>query len=710
MNLKLRTILIGLISLAAVLAVFMFYNQISKEPQSDIDRVPHLIDVNAQGNISDVNGEIGRIAGVGIFSLSKPVFQHLKNGKVDRELGFEELLHQVEGQWEVEKPYINVFQTNFKCFISADTGRIQVDTAGGRPNPKDATLAGNVVIHVLPESGSNIKESFIYLDDLVFVSEESSCSTAGKVKFISEDADMAGSGMELLYNSELERLELFKIIHVESLHLRGAQKGLFSGIGKNTEHSSEDISADNAGKSKEMLTAGKQATDPKQGEYYKCVLSKNVVIDAAEQLIFAKDSVSINNIFWQRASEKESKESRKAQTTEQNDAGTSKSSVSPNSQPTEPAQESRDTIVTCDNGIVVIPMSSDALQNNSDKPGSDNGNVTYAGPAWDFNDIGGRTTFITGRIEYDVSTGDAVADGPSELTSYVDMNDFAGERTNKTSVPLVVTSKKDVVFLSAKRQTVFEGDCVCSMLRAEPNNIEQKYTLSAPKLVANIGSRVKTPASHIEHLTAEGGIVKLRSVKKANGELLGGVELDCLRADYDAGQELFTAMGPGMIRLNNSKAAEPNERTGGLSLRQPCYAFLRDFATLKYFPNANRIVADAEPGRALQIIYIPVVQGKYDEQQEATATHAEAVLAQTVGGQTELSTLTATGAISYKDKENTFTGGKLLYDHQQNMMKIQGDGSNPCYYNGTIVDEIEYYLATRKVKFRVVGPSILQVK
>lgn len=255
------------------------------------------------------------------------------------------------------------------------------------------------------------------------------------------------------------------------------------------------------------------------------------------------------------------------------------------------------------------------------------------------------------------------------------------------------------------------------MLRAEPNNIQQRYILWAPRLVANIGSKFASGESQIEHLTADGGVVKLRSVKTANGELLSGVELECSRADYDAGQELFTAAGPGIIRLNNSKAAEPNEHTGGLNLRQPCYASVRDFATLKYSANENRIIADAKPGGTLQIIYIPVVKGKYGQQIEATAAHTEIDLVQAADGQTELSTLTASGGVTYIEGEDNelgsrkagtqFFGNKLFYDHAKSIIKISGTESEPCFYNGVFADEIEYDLKTHKVKFHVVSPSTL---
>jgi len=216
----------------------------------------------------------------------------------------------------------------------------------------------------------------------------------------------------------------------------------------------------------------------------------------------------------------------------------------------------------------------------------------------------------------------------------------------------------------------------------------------------------------MEHLTADGGVVKLRSIKTAKEKFIGGADLECRRVDYDTNRELFVATGPGEIRLNNSKIPEPNEQVGKFSLRRPCYAFLRDFAILKYFQKDNRIIADAQPGGTLRMDYFPVVEGKYGQQVVATATHADISLMQAADGQTELSALTASGAVTYKneDEDIEFLGSKLFYDHDKSIMKVWGDESAPCNYNGALVDEIEYDLKTGKVKARIAGPGVLRIE
>jgi hypothetical protein len=728
-----RTILIGLLSLAAVLAIYLLYSQLSKAPQIDIDIGAKSIDTAADSNVGDFDSEIGKIGDIGIVGLTKPVFRHLKNGRVDRELGFEELLHEVKGEWEVEKPYINIYQPNFNCSVTADRGKIQIEIAGGGPSPKDATFTGNVVVHILPESGSDIKESFIYLNDLIFISEKSLLSTAGPVRFVSQDAQMLGTGLEMIYNDQLERMELFRIVHLAALHLKSSWPALFSQTTQDNSRQAKPAIATDSQKQDEMPATSERAAEQGQGEYYKCVLSKNVVIDAPDQLVFAKDRISINNIFWSRASNGEPNESiRQAQDmlkTTGKDGEVHNATASKDSGLSKSAQTSRDTIVTCDNGIFVFPTNSTIIQNDFLQPAIER-TGSAAKPSRDSNDSEGRTIFITERIDYNVLTNNTDANGPLELTFYV--NDIAEARlprvsneeespsegwyggqaeSRETLVPINITARKKARFLSATKQITFEGDCVCTMNRTEPNNIQQKFTLSAPTLTANLTTVNTDTKSRIEHLTADGDVVKLQRVKTTKGKLLSGVELKCCKINYNTGQELFIATGPGQIGLNNSNVSEPNEQAGRFSLRRPCYALLRDFATLKYYIKDNRIIADAEPGRTLQIDYFPIVESSYGQDVTATAAHAEVGLAQTADGQNELSMLVASGGITYKeDKGNELLGSKLFYDREKSLLKIEGDEAAPCYFNGALVEKISYDPKTGKFEVPLAGPGALQIK
>jgi len=165
---KSRKLYVWLISAGVILAIYLLYNWISKTGPIEIDTGAKFADTVAESDRGEFDDEIGMIGDVGVGTVQKAKYTHLNAEKqVDREFGFEKLLHVEGDEWEIEKPYMNIFRHNLKCYITADEGKVQVEDAVGRATPKDATLTGNVVIHISPEVGSNVQESFIYLDDVI---------------------------------------------------------------------------------------------------------------------------------------------------------------------------------------------------------------------------------------------------------------------------------------------------------------------------------------------------------------------------------------------------------------------------------------------------------------------------------------------------------------------------------------------------------------
>jgi len=196
--------------------------------------------------------------------------------------------------------------------------------------------------------------------------------------------------------------------------------------------------------------------------------------------------------------------------------------------------------------------------------------------------------------------------------------------------------------------------------------------------------------------------------------LLGFTKLKCLKFDYDAGQQMFLATGSGVIAVDNSKIAEPEREVGRFSLQRPCYAVVRNFDTLKYFSEANLIIADAGAEQIL-IDYFPVIKGQQGQQTSATSNHIEAVLYETASGQNELSTLSAKGGITYeeerakKGKTIQFVGSEMFYDGSKSMITAWGDELQPCFLNGVLAPGIEYNLKTDRIKTKIVGPGMLQM-
>jgi hypothetical protein len=710
MNLNLRTIIIGLVSLGGLLAVYLLYSGISQTPEMDISKAGRSTESVDQPDADDFDSKLGKIGGVGVGAVKKFEYLHRDdNGEVDRKFGFRELLHQTKGQWETDKPYMEILLP-VRCDVTADKGRVQVEDAAGGLSIKDAMFAGNVVMHIRPAEHSDIKESFIYLDDITFDSEKSRFSTPGPVRFVSEDSQMEGRGLEFIYNEALNRVEFFRIVDLDSFRMKSSQTALFAHAPPaRTDPGKTPQLSQNADPNGSSRAGSPQQADLKQGEYYRCMFRENVVIDSPEHIVLAHDKISINNIFWSNAAGKKAAEARPS---DANDAKPVAAPVATDSDPNKLRAESGEVVITCDGGIIIVPMSSELPPAGSEELASSPAEAEIKPPA-DFNHAADRPTTVARRIDYDVSTGDTILAGPVELDFYADMNDLVRGEAGRKILPVKVTAQKEAKFVAASNQVVLQGDCVATMLLADPN-VQQKYTLSAETfaidLLEDVSYQSRLRAGDIKCLTANGGVVRLKIFKTAGQELLGGVDLQCRRIDYDAAQQVFVAAGPGILVVDNSQVSEPSPKPGGFSLRKRCYAFLRFFDTLKYYMKANRVVADAKPPDTLKIDYFPVVKDQYGQHAVATAAHVEFELVESADRRNELSTLTASGAVTYEDEDNQFSGGDLFYDREKSQLLVKGDEFAPCYFNGAIVQSILYDLKTGKVEAPLAGPGALQIK
>lgn len=874
-----RKLLIGFVSLGSVLAVYLLYTGVSDSPIIEAESGADFIEAIADSNMGDFDSNVGKIGGIGVGPTQLAVFTTLNpdTKEIEREWGFAKLLHEARGLWELEKPYVTVFEREFTCYITADSGLVQMETAAERSTPKDAIFTGNVVIHVSPKESSDLKESFVYLDDMTFLSERSQLSTKGPVEYVSDDVHMRGRGLELIYNEQSDRLQFFRIVDLEMLRLKNAKTTMFAKdepkadesaeivapaetqqtdetvAADRTEQADETIVAAGPEKTEELIVEAADAAETKEGVFYKCILSKNVLIDTPDELIFADQRIYITDIFWSKDSMKSdpgdandteavAAAAKDEPTADSNDtetvavavedkrAGDSNSvavddTVDPNvtvvaaAEPNAPLEAPGDVVITCDNGLVLAPMDT---TRSLDEFMQASGGSAGERPA-EFETDTERTKFLAPRIDYNAVTGNVAADGESRLTLY--SRDRAAAEANEPPAPIRITARDRVDFFQATNQVVFKGDCLGSMLqrdlteprdvtfespeitvnlpedkseqpdvlaagparltfyvqdvndtgavpdpnvvespkepvavtvtaqgqarfsgatnqiifeddcrcmtiREDPNGVTEYVLLSeliTVDLPEDSNDRSSRPAGGIRHLTASGGVVRLVSATTAKvdpnlaeyvrdvneGELLGGVELKCSRVDYDPGQGLFVASGPpAEIQMDNSKVAVSERDPNGFSLSEPCYVFLANFDSLKYFINENRIVAEAVPNGALWLHYVPVVDGVHDLDSITTASapRVEAFLVKTPDGRTELSTLRATGGIDVNDLSNGnhFLGSDLYYDHKTSIMKVRGDDSTPCLCNGALVDQIEYNVTTGKLEFEVVAPGAMQ--
>jgi len=692
---NLRKFRVAFIAVAAVLAVFLLYNSLFKTPKIEMDygRGAAVEDVN-QAQLSHDAANVGPVS-LGTLDMARFSTIDPKTKRLEREFGFERLLHEQGDQWELEKPYMNIYRPDLVCYITAETGYVVLESDVSPPNPTDATLTGSVVAHIVPAPGSDVAESFIYLDDLTFISSKSRFFTAGPVTFVSQNAQMQGKGLEMIYDDQKKRLALLRIEQIEHLQFK-VQKG---------------YSLAQAG-SKTDKTAGSGASTELQDktnlESYRCLFSGNVVIDSGRQFI-AADQVSISDIIWStRRSDSEVGSDSKSKRQPQSKTDTVDSSKSTQPQEQLQTKDMLEVAVSCDNGLAVVPTNSlDTLEKIPHFLDTSGGASAVAA----VEDEPGRTTFAAEKIDYSLATSDAVAPGYSKLTFYV--NDVIDPADESSALPLVVTSKKMARFSPKSNRITFEGDCVCRMLRSEMD-VMQEYILSAPRLIVDLNDekvssgRTFADVARITAISEEGAGSRLSSVKRDGDKFLGGIELKCPRFEFDAQQQMFIASGPGVIKADNSRIPQPSRNVGRFSMQKPCYAIVRNFEQLRYYLQTERIVADNTSER-IYIDYFPITD-KTPEQVTMTAGRIEADLVETSTGQYRLWTLYAADGISFQDRDKIFEGSELLYDDQRDVVWARGSDSMPAYFNGIMFDGIEYDLATDEVrKVEIKGPGFFNI-
>jgi hypothetical protein len=129
-----RKFLIGFVSLGAVLVVYLLYSRVSDTRVVDSGPGAEFTESAADSNVGDFDSEVGRIGDVGLGPVRKAKYIILdpKTKEVEREWGFEILRDEVGDIWGIDKPYVNIYRRNFKCYVTADKGQVQVETAVGR--------------------------------------------------------------------------------------------------------------------------------------------------------------------------------------------------------------------------------------------------------------------------------------------------------------------------------------------------------------------------------------------------------------------------------------------------------------------------------------------------------------------------------------------------------------------------------------------------
>lgn len=750
MAVRFRKLYVWLIAFGLVFVGYAVYSGLTDTGPVEIDR-------GAGGGIAKVEWEeVGEATG----RLGPAKVGQIKTARYitkDREWGFDKLLNPAEGRddWELEKPYMNIFKPNFRCEITAERGIVRVEElAAGKPSPKDARLWGNVIIHIFTGKSRDIRESYLYLDDVVFVSEKSQFSTAGPVRFVSQDAEMVGTGMEAVYNEQLGQLEFLRVVDLEFLRLKTETGSFASSPGKGKSHKAGDavITGADVSREAERGATEKRRAGPvaprkeKRQRYYECLLNEDVVIEYGRDATFFAEEVWVNNILWSSHLDDENTEAETKNATMMGEvsvgrgiegpsqAGASESTSEKQSEirqgrtetKAESAGQTFDVVVTCAGGITMVPAEpgrrlkgikevrpgqrrrfADKRVRAQDDPQSGSKAVIQAATA-------GRSdcanVLRTEKIDYDMLTGNATATRDVEFTFYSDA--ASGEGASGKAVPVVITAKKQAVFLPGSNQVVFEGDVVGTMVQEYPA-FEQQDKVYGEKLVVTLSEKQADRASaafggvsgDLRHIRVVGRKARLESVRRTEQEKLSHIRLTSSQIDYDTVKEELITTGRGIIEIDNSKAKGLPPSSGQFSLRRPCFALVEDFEKLYWFMKLNRIVADAQQ-EGIHIRYLPLVNGGYGQLVSIDSSHIEIMYMERADGETEVAELTATGGIIYEEGDKQFEGAELFYDAGKSVITVQG---RPCYFNGARFGAIKYDLKTGAVKTELVGAGTLQM-
>ncbi len=356
---NIRKILIAVISISIVVLIYMLATHFagtSKIEREIIESELVIDDANDVEKLETV-GSIGDLE-PGQVTEARYSIQDPQSKEIKRIFGFSKLLRQAGDNWDLEKPYMKMLEDDYTCELISDSGTVQIELVGNQPTPKDARLEGNVVVKFEPTPGSSVKAGRIYMDDVIFSSDNSQFSTDGPVRFVSDDAEMVGTGMELIYNAMSQRIEYFRIIDLDFVHVKSYEKKASSetesacanGNQLKTDQVNSTVASTSGSNSNESIN------DPnaKPENKYRCVVNNNVVIKYGQQQIYS-DEVVLSNILFSNNENKAEKAKSKPQT-ENNTVDTAENTTETGLNQDPDQQEVTEIFITCDGSITLRPM------------------------------------------------------------------------------------------------------------------------------------------------------------------------------------------------------------------------------------------------------------------------------------------------------------------------------------------------------------------
>jgi hypothetical protein len=701
-----RKFKIWLTSFLIVLVVFLFYRIFGNVGVIRISKPDYeLGDTNAI--LSDANA--GQIGQARLEYVERARFETVdpKTRKLRRVVGFEKVLHKSGNEWDLDKPYMNVFQDNFRCDITANTGTVELENVeGGDPAPKTAILKGDVLVHVIPQ-GENRSESFIYLKDVAFDSDRSMLWSDNDVNFVSADADLMGKGLEIVYNNATNKLEYLKIKKVEYLNIKRLEQP--GGQTKQTVSSSPQKSQTPKPEKTVSVSkpvAVKEAAQKTQDkEEYQCLFRDNVIIEYKTEVVLSEE-IAIKNLLWSQSSRpsQESQLESKPQQSEQSQQPQTEPQPSsppkpqeaakPQEKPQPPKEWRQRPIIAkvqCDGPMIVKPL----VTNLYDDFKPDKFRGFYQLSSKLFYKLGQRNVLIGQKVDYDVANQTASAIGDVELVFYPQIETSKG----KQKVPFIISAKEGAQFVVPDKVATFNGDVKGRFVK-QTEYYDEENVFYGSKLIANLterqGSKDKDvmAAGDISHITVLGPNVRLESVRTFEKTKLSHVRLKSERIDYDRATEDIVASGRGKIEYGNT-VKHPGGTVGQRALDKPCYALVEGFTELVWNTKTMHVQATSEESGGIHIGYVPVLDKGYGQRVTIDTRRIDIDYHEPIKGRAQLKRLKATGGIVYYEQGRyEFAGKELTYNATEDFMTVWGSEEMPCMLNGVFTEGIEYNLKT----------------
>ena len=765
-----RKLIIGLIAIGLVASLFWAYALIMDAKPIEVRNVVGSDDLEMpeSGDAVQQEGDTD----VRVAEKARYVILDPETKEITRVFGFDKLLNQGmdASRRQVESPYMIFYDPDYQCRVDADAGMFQVDPSGSNSMPKDARLNGNVKIHVTPRPGSKISETIVEMDDLVFSSERSEFATDRKIHIKSEQIELKGTGLIVIFDPASGRIDYLRIRDLEEIRMQGPMdsKSGTESANAETDTASADLTpvqlTDDSSIPSEKVE-GDEAKSPAPLKYYQCILEDNVEIKYGNEIVVAgADEVNIQNISFDQTAKTNEVSGRakdKPEKVEKSDPSADQKAVA--SQNIKPGSE---VLVTCDGGIILKPMKDeDAGQTPVSQsalsvemapmplriakivPNSQHtptvGVINLAGETDDQNgghkaiSVAAETTmqteatdttgdpvletissppmkFEARKIDYDLLTASGLAHGPIRFTFYQDPD--PNSTAPKSWIPVTVTADENAEFIADSSQTisqvVFNGN-VLATRTSQTQDFVQSDNLHSEKLTIDL-DEVETGTMDLSRLRMTEGKVYVESLRTQEDQTLSNVKIYCTEISYDQIQDVILAKGPGKIEMVNNKGSQTVGSDSSDPMSQPSVAMVDNFTTIRWDMDKQSIVADGDQD-AMKLAYYPILEGQIQKQIFVYSMQLDlSYLPDTA----EVKKVFTDKSIIYEEWNGDMTkrlhyivGQTLDYDTVDGggWMKISGTPAVPCNVDGARMPEVFVHPVTGEIKASIsTMPGILR--